>query len=266
MWTSAPGPTTQLDLLVEEHRHLGRLHAGLGDVVGVVEGDRQVLARPGGAEQPTSASGRRSAPSPSSASCVLAARRRRAPRPVPAAARATAAERSATRSPSTRPSLAPASVEKRQSLTAGVLFAARRRSPPAPSAAAGRPSVLPSTIASPPFFIFTLAPVSRATSSEKSGSWPTSSTSPRPGRQPRPVERPAAQLVGQLGLDARARAQASRAVSAARTLGLVRQASTSRPARPGPARPPRPARSPFSVSRRAASSPSPSSASPCRSR
>ena len=39
-------------LLVEEHRHLGRLHAALGDVVGVVEGDRQVLARDGGAEQP----------------------------------------------------------------------------------------------------------------------------------------------------------------------------------------------------------------------
>ena len=32
------------DLLVEEHRELGRLHARLGDVVGVVEADCQELA------------------------------------------------------------------------------------------------------------------------------------------------------------------------------------------------------------------------------
>ena len=41
-------------------------------------------------------------------------------------------------------------------------------------------SVDPSTTAIPPFFIATFAPVSRPTSAEKSGSCPTSSTSPRP--------------------------------------------------------------------------------------
>ena len=40
------------DLLVEEHRELRRLHAGLGDVIGVVEADRQELARQHGSEQP----------------------------------------------------------------------------------------------------------------------------------------------------------------------------------------------------------------------
>ena len=39
------------DLLVEEHRELGRLHAALGDVVGVVEPDRQELARLDGRQQ-----------------------------------------------------------------------------------------------------------------------------------------------------------------------------------------------------------------------
>ena len=39
------------DLLVEEHRELRRLHARLGDVVGVVEPDGQELARPDGREQ-----------------------------------------------------------------------------------------------------------------------------------------------------------------------------------------------------------------------
>ena len=39
------------DLLVEEHRELRRLHAGLGDVVGVVQADRQELARPDGRQQ-----------------------------------------------------------------------------------------------------------------------------------------------------------------------------------------------------------------------
>ena len=38
-------------LLVEEDRHLGRLHPHLGDVVGVVERDRQVLARRGRRQQ-----------------------------------------------------------------------------------------------------------------------------------------------------------------------------------------------------------------------
>ena len=38
------GPDHAGDLLVEEHRKLGRLHARLGDVVGVVEPDRQELA------------------------------------------------------------------------------------------------------------------------------------------------------------------------------------------------------------------------------
>ena len=74
MWTSAPGPTTQLDLLVEEHRHLGRLHAALGDVVGVVERDRQVLARGGRAEQGGSASERAS---PASAATAEPPRPRR---------------------------------------------------------------------------------------------------------------------------------------------------------------------------------------------
>ena len=36
--------------------------------------------------------------------------------------------------------------------------------------------------ARPPFFILTRAPVARRIAREKSGSWPTSSTSPRPGR------------------------------------------------------------------------------------
>ena len=39
------------DLLVEEHRELGRLHAALGDVVGVVEADGQELARLDGRQQ-----------------------------------------------------------------------------------------------------------------------------------------------------------------------------------------------------------------------
>ena len=39
-------------LLVEEDRHFGRLHPHLGDVVGVVERDAEVLARSGRREQP----------------------------------------------------------------------------------------------------------------------------------------------------------------------------------------------------------------------
>ena len=39
------------DLLVEEHRELGRLHAGLGDVVGVVEADGQELPGVHGGQQ-----------------------------------------------------------------------------------------------------------------------------------------------------------------------------------------------------------------------
>ena len=51
MWTSSPGPTTQVDLLVEEDRELRRLHPALGDVVGVVEPDAQELARPDRGQQ-----------------------------------------------------------------------------------------------------------------------------------------------------------------------------------------------------------------------
>ncbi|MDX6602850.1 MAG: hypothetical protein QOF13_2052 [Solirubrobacterales bacterium] len=39
-----PRPSHAGHLLVEEDRHLGRLHPHLGDVIGVVERDRQVLA------------------------------------------------------------------------------------------------------------------------------------------------------------------------------------------------------------------------------
>ena len=40
------------DLLVEEHRVPRRVHAGLGDVVGVVEPDGEVLPRPDRSQQP----------------------------------------------------------------------------------------------------------------------------------------------------------------------------------------------------------------------
>ena len=190
MWTSAPGPTTQVDLLVEEHRHLGRLHAALGDVVGVVERDRQVLARGGRAEQarPRRA-GRRSAPrgelgealEPPAASSA---------RPVRPAARVRRREVDDLLAVDQAQPGAPPSSEKRQSLIGRI----RIQRPAAIAASSvGRSrasSVVPSTIASPPFFIFTLAPVRRATSPEKSGSWPTSRTSPRPPRAPAPSKRP----------------------------------------------------------------------------
>src|SRR5581483_2499564 len=41
-----PGPDHAGNLLVEEHRELGRLHAALGDVISVVEADAEELAWP----------------------------------------------------------------------------------------------------------------------------------------------------------------------------------------------------------------------------
>ena len=68
------------------------------------------------------------------------------------------------------------------------------------------------------------------------------------------VEAAAAQLRGRLRLDPGSGSQASRAVSAARTLGLARQASSSAPSAASAAPPARAWRSPFAVRRRAASS------------
>ena len=45
MWTSSSGPTTQVTCLLKKIGNSRRLHAALGDVVGVVEPDRQELAR-----------------------------------------------------------------------------------------------------------------------------------------------------------------------------------------------------------------------------
>ena len=61
--------------------------------------------------------------------------------------------------------------------------------------------MLPSTMARPPLRSFTLAPVRRATSFEKSGSWPTRRTSPRPAARAAGVEGAAAQLLADLRLE-----------------------------------------------------------------
>src|SRR5262245_35964478 len=122
-----------------------------------------------------------------------------------------------------------------------------------------------SIAAMPPFLSLTRDPVAMVTAEEKSGSWPTSITSPRPaasstGSKSPPARRPSSSI----GVPSAS--QASSAVWRARTFGLVRQTSSSTPsvfsARPAA----RDCRSPFSVRSRSASGlPQPSSVSPCRS-
>ena len=240
MWTSAPGPTTQVDLLVEEHRHLGRLHAALGDVVGVVERDRQVLAGEGGAEQADvgerralAGAGGGLAPAPSA---PPAARRRGAG----SAGRPSGAEVERPAPPSSRPSLgSPPCGEstephRRSSIAVAAAIAAR---------SFGRSRarrVPPSTIARPPFFSFALAPVRRATSPEKSGSWPTRSASPRPAASAGPVEGAAAAAPRRSR--ARCRAARRRAAPSPRPApwGWSGRRRSRRPSPRAPARRPRP--------------------------
>ena len=93
----------------------------------------------------------------------------------------------------------------------------------------GRRSTLSSPCsmpASPPFFMRTCAPVRAWTAIEKSGSCPTSSTSsPRPAASASASNGPPASFGSSCGSTPPARSHASVAVSAARTFGLVRQAS-----------------------------------------
>ena len=133
------------------------------------------------------------------------------------------------------------------------------------SAAPQQASSGPSRAARPPFLSLTWEPVTRATALEKSGSWPTSITSPRPAASlerskspPRELVRPprsgaerfAGELRGVLGPHLRT-GQADVELD---------------PQRPSALPASRDWRSPFSVSSRSASGlPSPSSASPCRS-
>ena len=216
-------------LLVEEHRHLGPLHAALGDVVGVVERDRQVLARSRGAEQLDLGERDGARRSAGQLGEALGARLRRAHAPV---RRAAPARRLRGRRPP-RPRPGRAAARRRagsgRAFIGRIVFSARRRSRRARRGAAGRAASRRSTIASPPFFIFTLAPVRRATSPERSGSWPTSRTrAPRPAASASASNGPPRSSSAASGSIPSA-AQASRAVSAARTLGLARQASTGSP-------------------------------------
>ena len=76
--------------------------------------------------------------------------------------------------------------------------------------------------ATPPFFIRTWAPVSEWTAEEKSGSWPTRRTSsPSPAASASASNGPPASLGSSCGSMSPSSAQAMRAVSAARTFGLV---------------------------------------------
>jgi len=72
------------------------------------------------------------------------------------------------------------------------------------------------------------APVRRAISSEKAGSWPNHEHVAAARRERRRVEVAAGELLGELGLDSERLAGEARRV-AARTFGLVRQASISSP-------------------------------------
>src|SRR5262249_19693861 len=127
------------DLLVEEHRNLRGLHAALSDVVAVVERDREVLARPRRAEQAHGVEGvlgtalyldHRALFDPALGDAAVGLEAADPHWSLPANVRA-AASRSFGRSRATR--------------------------------------VEPSTIPRPPFFSFTLAPVRRPISPEKSG-------------------------------------------------------------------------------------------------
>ena len=133
----------------------------------------------------------------------------------------------------------------------------------APAERNRRSSSAPSIAARPPFLSSTLAPVAAPTAREKSGSWPTSSVFPRPDVRAWGSKAPPRSSAHSSTSTPRA-SQAIRAVSSARTLGLARQVSISIPSE-ARARPAALAwASPFGVNRLAASSPSPSSASPCR--
>ena len=118
--------------------------------------------------------------------------------------------------------------------------------------------------ARPPFFMRTCAPVSEWTAAEKSGSWPTSSTSsPSPAASASASNGPPASFGSSCGSTSPSCSQAMRAVSAARTLGLVRQASISTPSAFSAAPAARDCSRPLSVSGRSASG-EPSAASPWR--
>ena len=52
MCTSSSGPTTQVICLLKKTGNCRRLHARLGDVIGVVQPDRQELPRQHGRQQP----------------------------------------------------------------------------------------------------------------------------------------------------------------------------------------------------------------------
>ena len=85
-----------------------------------------------------------------------------------------------------------------------------------------------SRAASPPFLSLTLAPVSAAIASERSGSWPTSRTSPRPAARSsgRSRRRAGGRRARPRGPATRRRARRCRR---ARTFGEARQASSSAP-------------------------------------
>src|SRR5829696_5479053 len=120
-----------------------------------------------------------------------------------------------------------------------------------------------STAARPPLSMRTCAPVALWTAIEKSGSWPTRRTSsPCPSATSAGSKGPPASWLSTSGSTPSA-SQASRAVSAALTLGLVRHASRDTPsaARAAPAA--RACSSPRLVSGRSASG-EPSAASPWR--
>jgi hypothetical protein len=130
----------------------------------------------------------------------------------------------------------------------------------------GRRSTLSSpfsTPASPPFFMRTCAPVRLCTAIEKSGSWPTSSTSsPSPAASASGSNGPPASFGSCCG-STLSSSHASLAVSAARSFGLVRHALGRTPSRLRARPAARDCSSPFSVSGRSASG-DPSAASPWR--
>ena len=249
-------------LLVEEHRHLGRLHAALGDVVGVVEGDRQVLAGAGRAEQADLGERR---PSPAS---ETAAARPSGPPASPARPPGPAAGPSRGRSPGrlrrARARGSPAS-ENRQSLMGVVLFlrggdrrqVLRSQQGEEGAAVDDRQAALLQLRVGAGEARHLAGEVGLVADQKDVAAAGGERRSRRSGRRAAPRRS-----------RARCRAARRRAARFRRPAawGWSGRRRAARPAPPGPAPAASAWRSPLAVSRRAASSPSPSSASPCRRR